>query len=109
MEKQQLPNGVAAILLGIFGFVCCCLFGAGLIPSTIGFFLARKSEKIYQDNPDEYGNYSQIKTAKIIALIAMIINILFIIRFIYIVSTVGWDEMWEQARQMQEQMGLPTN
>jgi len=109
MEKQKLPNGVAALLLGIFGFVCCCIYGAGTIPAGIGFYLARKSEKLYLENPDDYDNYSQIKAAKIVAIVAFIINILFIARVAYVIYTVGWDEIMEQSREMMEQWGLPTS
>ena len=108
MEKQKLPNGVAALILGIVGFLCCCLAGLGAIPAAIGFYLARKSEKIYLENPDDYSDYGQIRTAKIIALVVLIINILYMARVVYVIGTLGWDEFWNQVREAQEQMGFPT-
>ncbi|MFP2995050.1 CCC motif membrane protein [Spongiivirga sp. MCCC 1A20706] len=109
MEKQKLPNGVASIVLGVFGYLCCCILGAGIIPAGIGFFLANKSQKMYKEDPDAYDNYSQIKTARIVALIALILNVLMIIRVIYVISTVGWDEMiqiYQDAyQQAMEQQG----
>lgn len=106
MEKQKLPNAVASIVLGILGFLCCCILGSGIVPAGIAFFLAKKSEKLNAENPELYDNYSQIKTAKIIAIIAIALNVLMIIRTIYVISTVGWDEMIEQSKQMQEQWGM---
>lgn len=106
MEQQKLPNGVASIILSILGILCCCLLGSGILPAGIAFFLANKSEKLHKENPEMYDNYSQIKTAKIIAIVAIVINALMIIRTIYVISTVGWDEMMEQSRQIQEQMGM---
>lgn len=89
MEKKQLPNGVLSLVLGIFGFLCCCTGILGAIPAGIGFFLARKSEKLYKENPEEYDNYSQIKTAKIVTLIALILSIIMLVRWIYLISTAG--------------------
>ena len=68
MEQRKLPNETLIIVLGIFGFICCCFAGIGAIPAGIGYFLATKSEKIYAENPDQYDNLSQIKTGKIIAI-----------------------------------------
>lgn len=102
MEKQQLPNGTMIIVLGILGYVCCCFAGLGIIPSAIAFFMALKSEKLYKENPDAYDNYSQIKTGKIVALIAMILSLLVLIRWIYIFATGGmdaFDEIWRQAME----------
>ena len=108
MEQEKLPNGVASILLSILGILCCCILGSGILAAGIGFYLANKSEKLYQSNPEGYSNYGQIKTAKIIAIVAIVLNILMIIRFVYVLSTVGWDEMMEQSREIQRQWGLPT-
>jgi len=106
MEQQKLPNSTLIIVLGILGYLCCCFAGLGLIPSAIAFFLARKSEKIYAGNPELYDNISQIKTGKIIALIALILSALVLIRWIYVISTGNWDEMMEQSREILEQYGI---
>ena len=108
MEQEKLPNGVASIVLSIVGILCCCILGSGILPAGIAYYLVSKSEKLYKSNPDGYDNYSQIKTAKIIAIVALVLNALMIIRAIYVISTVGWDEMIEQSREMQRQWGLPT-
>ncbi|MGB5554230.1 MAG: CCC motif membrane protein [Flavobacteriaceae bacterium] len=106
MEQRKLPNETLIIVLGIFGFICCCFAGIGAIPAGIGYFLATKSEKIYAENPDQYDNLSQIKTGKIIALIALIISVLMLVRFIYVISTSDWDSIMEQSREMMEEWGI---
>ena len=60
MEQQKLPNGTMIIVLGIFGYLCCCFAGLGIIPSAIAFFMAKKSEKMYAENPEAYDNAGQI-------------------------------------------------
>jgi len=106
MEQQKLPNGILSIILSIVSLLCCCIAGIGLIPAAIAYFLANKSEKIGLQNPEQYDNMSQIKAAKILALVALIINIVYLIFTIYRIATVGWDEIMEQSRQMQEQFGM---
>ncbi|WP_394750066.1 CCC motif membrane protein [Spongiimicrobium salis] len=91
------------IIMGVLGYLCCCLAGLGIIPSAIGFFLARKSEKMYAANPELYDNASQIKTGKIVALIAVILNVLMIVRIIYLLSTIGWSEMSEEFMRAYEE------
>jgi hypothetical protein len=106
MEQQKLPNATAIIVLGIFGYLCCCFAGLGVIPSAIAFFMARKSEKIYAENPELYDNASQIKTGKIVALVALILSGLVLIRWIYVLTTSDWGEIMEQSRELMEQYGI---
>lgn len=96
MEDRKLPNGIAIIVLGIFGYLCCCFAGFGIIPSGIAFFMAQKSEKLYTKNPELYDNMSQIKTGKIVALIALILNALVLANLLYTILTGGWDELNEK-------------
>ncbi|NND78781.1 MAG: DUF4190 domain-containing protein [Maribacter sp.] len=106
MEQQKLPNSTLIIVLGIFGYLCCCFAGLGIIPSTIAFYLAIKSEKIFGENPELYDNIKLIKTGKIVALIAMILSAIVLIRWIYVISTGDWDAMMEQSREILEQYGI---
>ncbi len=106
MEQQKLPNETIIIVLGILGYLCCCFAGAGVIPAGIAVFLASKSEKIYASNPELYTNIKQIKTGKIIALIALVLSILMIIRFIYVFASGDWEAAMQQSREILEQYGI---
>ena len=84
MEQQKLPNATISLVLGIISFIACCFssgFG-GLILSGIALFLANKDKKTYNENPDQYENYSQVKTARIIAIIGLILAIIIVLIFI---------------------------
>ncbi|MDT0540783.1 MULTISPECIES: CCC motif membrane protein [Croceitalea] len=110
MEQKKLPNGVLSIVLGIFGFLCCCTGILGAISSGIGLKLALKSEKLFKGAPEEYDNFSQIKTAKIINIIALALSVLMIIRWIYIIFNAGGlgqfiEEFKEAYGQAMEQYG----
>lgn len=102
MEKQKL-NSTVVYILSILGFLCCCVFGLGVIPSAIAYVMANNKLKEASLAPENYDNISGMKTAKTIALIVVIINVLYLAMSIYRISTVGWDEVMEQSRQMQEE------
>lgn len=104
MEQQKLPNATMIIVLSILGYLCCCFAGIGIIPSGIAFFMANKSQKMYEANPELYDNYSTIKTGKIVAMIALILNVLMVVKLIYNVATGGFDTVQEQWDEMMRQI-----
>ncbi len=109
MEQQKLPNATISIVLGSISFIaCCCSMGiGGLIFSGIAFFLAKKDEKTYAEQPDLYSNFSQVKTAKIIALIGLALAVIALVVSIYQISAAGgWDGYMEQQKEIMEQMGV---
>ena len=106
MEKQKLPNATISLVLAILSFIgCCCTSGiGGVILSGIALFLIRKDEKKYAENPDLYENFSQVKTAKIIAIISLVLSVIVIGIYIYLVSTDQYEEMMSQYMEMVEEM-----
>ncbi|MCK7590450.1 hypothetical protein M0G43_07700 [Subsaxibacter sp. CAU 1640] len=102
MEKQKL-NSTIVYVLSVLGFLCCCVMGIGVVPSGIAYFMANSKLKEASLAPENYDNIDGMKTAKTIALIVLIINALYLVYSIYRISTVGWDEIMEQSRQMQEE------
>ena len=109
MEQQKLPNATISIVLGSISFICCCFSAGigGLILSGIAFFLAKKDEKLYAENPEVYSNFSQVKTAKIIAIIGLALAAIAFAMSVYsIVAAGGWDAYMEQQREIYKQMGI---
>lgn len=109
MEQQKLPNATISIVLGSVSFLCCCFSMGigGIILSAIAFFLARKDESLYQEQPELYSNFGQVKTAKIIAIIGLIIGVItFAWSLYYINSLGGWDAYMEQSKDAWKQMGI---
>jgi hypothetical protein len=67
----------------------------------------RGDEKRYQANPELYSNYSQLRTARIIAIIGLVVGILYFIWTFYQISQMGgWDAYMEKSREMMEQWGI---
>ncbi len=106
MEKQKLPNATISLILGILAFIgCCCTSGfGGVILSGIALFLAKKDEKTYAENPDLYMNYGQVKTAKIIAIIGLVLSLIIIAIYLYMVSTGQYDDFMENYKEIIEEM-----
>ena len=55
--------------------------------------LAAKASKVYNENPDLYTGYNNVKTGRILAIIGIILNILFIAYIAWIYITFGWEAM----------------
>lgn len=102
MEKQKL-NTTLIYVLSVLGFLCCCVFGLGIIPSGIAFFISNKQLKEAYADHENYENIEAMKTAKIVALVVFIINILMVLRVIYVFSTVGYDGIMEQYNAAMEE------
>ncbi|MDC6407016.1 MULTISPECIES: CCC motif membrane protein [Maribacter] len=106
MEQQKLPNEIAIIVLSIFGIICCWCFGLGIIPAVIALVLALKSQRIYKEKPELYSNFKTINIGKILAIIGIVLSVYYIGSVIYQISTIGWDGIMEQQREMMEQWGI---
>ena len=103
MKKQLNPTIV--YVLSILGLLCCCFGGLGFILAGIAYYLAHSKIKDAHLNPDNYeGNINAMNTAKIVALVILIINLAYLAMTIYKISTIGWDELMEQSRDVMEQM-----
>ena len=103
MEKQKL-NTTLIYVLSVFGFLCCCIGGLGVIPSGIAYFISNKQlNKAYADH-ENYENIDGMKTAKTVAMVITIINALYLIYNIYFLSTGGWEEVMMNYQEAMERM-----
>ena len=72
MEKQNLPNATAVLVLGILSILTCCLFGVfGLALAIIGLVLTHKDLLIYNQSPDKFINYQTLNVGKILCIIVL--------------------------------------
>jgi len=98
MEQQKLPNATLILVFGILSIVTCCCYGIiGLIFGIIALVLANKSTKIYQENPQGYSDFGNVKTGKILAIIGIILSLLMIATVVWSIATHGWDNMQDPA------------
>lgn len=106
MEKQPLPNATLILVFGILSIVTCCCYGViGLPLGIIAVVLANKATKVYASNPEIYTGFQNVKTGKILSIIGIILNSIYIIYVIWVFSTIGI----EGIQEMQEQIMKSVN
>lgn len=87
MEKRNLPNGTAVLVLGILSILTCCCYGViGLTLGIIALVLAKKDLKLYQESPELYLNYKNINTGRILSIIGIVLSSISMIAFIFLLS-----------------------
>ena len=99
MSQQPLPGASTVLTMGILSIVltlfCCGPFGA--IFSIIGLVKAKSADQLYQANPENYTDYSNVKTGKILSYIglalAVVSLVLTILYFVFIVAAITTGEL----------------
>ncbi|MBT8244410.1 CCC motif membrane protein [Winogradskyella sp.] len=99
MFKSKLPADPTSLVLGIialvFGIAGCCCYGvSAIIPlglSIWGLVMANKSLREYRENPETYerSSYTNVNTARVINIIAVILNAITFLFFIVVFAIYG--------------------
>ena len=106
MEQQKLPNATLIMVFGIISIITCCCYGViGLIFGVIALVLANKAMKLHAENPEMYEGLQTVKTGRILAIIGIILNVLYLGYTIFLFSTIGMDGIQEMQRELMEQYG----
>jgi hypothetical protein len=89
-NKQQLPNAVATLVLGILSIVFCWLWGiVGIALAIIALVISKKAVQMNSENPDQYAGYGNVKAGRITAVIGLVLSAIYIIYIIIIVAILG--------------------
>ncbi|WP_103067950.1 CCC motif membrane protein [Aquimarina sediminis] len=101
MEKQTLPNSTLILVFGILSILGCCCYGIlGIILAIIAIVLAKKATALYNENPELYLGYQNVKTGKILAIIGLVLSIIYLIYVIVLFSTIGYDGYMEMIEEL---------
>ena len=87
-QKQQLPNAVAVLVLGICSIVINC-YGIGLILGIIGLVLASTGRKMYKENPAQYDGWGSLNAGFIMSIIGVAIGAIWTIFIIFWIAVAG--------------------
>jgi hypothetical protein len=102
MEKRNLPNGTAVLVLGILSIVTCCCYGIfGLILGIVALVLANKDLKLYQESPELYLNYKNLNIGRILGIIGIVLSSLMLLAYAYLLS-MGPEKMLEFQKNLEE-------
>ena len=87
MQKPNVPNAVAALVLGILSIITSCYI-IGLVLGIIGLVLANKGRQAYQETPDAYNGYGMLNAGRIMSIIGICLGGLWTFYWI-IVAVIG--------------------
>ncbi len=86
MNQQPLPGASTVLTMGILSIVltlvCCGPFGA--IFSIIGLAKAKTATQLYEQSPENYTDYSNVKTGKILSYVGLalaLVSLVFVILY----------------------------
>ncbi len=105
MEKQKLPNATAVLVLGILSLVTCCCYGVGTVLGIVALVIAKKDLVMYNENPELYSNYSNLKTGRILAMIGIGIGVAYLIYIAVLFATIGTAGIEQMQRDMLSKYG----
>ncbi len=79
--KEELPGASSAMTMGIIGLIatvaCCGPLGA--IFCFISLSNGKKARLLYEQNPGQYTGIENVKTAKILSIIGLVIAALYLV------------------------------
>jgi len=111
MNQNKLPADPSATVLGIIALViaitlgCCGLSVIGLVLSIIGLVTANSSLREYALNPENYllSSRSNVNTARILNIIALVLNSLITLVFIayFVIYGAFMHTIFNQVRDIQ--------
>ena len=105
MEKRNLPNATAVLVLGIVSILSCCCYGiVGIIFGGVALFLAQKDLKLYNAEPELYQNYNNLKIGRTLAIIGISLSAVYLVITIYMYVVVGEAGMMEMMENLQLKM-----
>lgn len=93
-QSQKLPNATTVLVLGILSIITCCCYGVlSLLLGGVGLYLAKKDTVNYQQNPQAYTNYDNLKIGKILCIIGIVLGVIYLLYMIWILSVIGLDAL----------------
>lgn len=105
--KTKLPNSTTVLILGIISLLGCCCYGLpGLITGVIALNLAKKDTALYNQDPEAYDGFSNIKTGKVLAIIGLVISALTLIFYIWFFAKFGVEGLFNQELLQEKLMEM---
>ncbi|MBN1118747.1 MAG: hypothetical protein JXA77_16165 [Bacteroidales bacterium] len=71
MEKKQLPNATAVLVLGILSIVLGCVV-LGFVCGIVGLVMSKEGYKLYGENPDNYVGYGSLSAGRIMSILLVL-------------------------------------
>jgi len=98
-------NTTTIYVLSVISILCCCFAGLGIVLALPAFLMANKKIKEAELNPQDYDaeEIKGMKTAKTVAMVALIMNSAALLFVIYRLTTTDWSVFMEEYQKAIEQ------
>ncbi|QQS50452.1 MAG: DUF4190 domain-containing protein [Bacteroidota bacterium] len=78
--KKTLPNSTLVLVLGILSIVTCWVWGLiGIALAIIALVVSKKSTEIYNQAPNEYEGYSNLKAGRVMAIVGLALSAVYLL------------------------------
>lgn len=90
---KKLPNAQTVLILGIISVIgtCCCTGLVGIICGLVGLSKYKSDKLLYDANPNEYSDYNNLNTGRILCFIGLGLGALNVLFTVYQITSMGWD------------------
>ena len=107
MEQQKLPYANLILIFGIISIITCCCYGiVGLVFGITAWILAHRALKLHAEHSDQYEGVQTVKTGKILAIVGVVLNVIYLAIFLWFVSYFGWETLQNPDRMREIMEGI---
>jgi uncharacterized membrane protein len=92
IQKNNLPNATASIVLGILSILGGFCYGVfGIVFGIVGLVLANKDLSLYNANPENYSqsSISNAKAGRVCSIIGLVLGVLVILSIAIFIAFYG--------------------
>lgn len=90
MEKRDLPNATAVLVLGITSIVLSFCYGVfGVVLGIIALVLSNKDLKLYHLNPELYKGIQNLNAGRICGIIGLCVGSVFLLIVVIYLTVLG--------------------
>lgn len=93
MSQQPLPGASTVLAMGIISIVSSltCCGPLGIVFALIALNKAKEAQKLYQQNPESYTDYSNVATGKTLSYVGLVLSIIFLlVLIVYLIIYFGF-------------------
>lgn len=92
MERQNVPNATASLVLGILSILTCLCYGIiGLPLGIIAVVLGSSGLRKFKADPDAYKSPGNATAGRILGFIGILLNLIYLSFIVWVIYKIGWD------------------
>lgn len=73
-QCQNIPYSIVALVLGICSILLSGILFIGILLGILGLYYARKANKLYLTNPQQYSNNTLVQIGKVTSILGIVLG-----------------------------------